>query len=614
MLGELARAWTGDRDRRAGSGRDRGPGQGHRAPRATRSSTRSTDVAYGWPVPATGRPRHRSPVDTDAALALPGVLAVLWHGNAPRLAEVADRELLVLQRDRIAYRGQFVAAVVADSLEAAREAAARAPVRLRGASRTTPSCAADRPGLYTPGEGQPRLSDRTPSRATSTPSCAASRGARRRHLHDRRRRTTTRWSRTPRTARWRGGRLLVHDSNQGAYRCRADPGRRCSACAEDRVRVVSRARRRRLRRQGHARPHVVLAALAARLVGRPVRLALTRQQHVRAGRLPHPDDPAGPARRRRRRPARARSATRRSSRPRPSEFAEQTAVVHPDDVRGGRTGGPRTGWPASTCRRRPGCAPRASAPGMFALESAMDELAVGVRHRPGRAAGPQRARPSTRRAATRSAAATWSPACARAPAGSAGPAATRRPGVRRARALAGRHRAWPRRRYPARSRPASTAAADDADGALRGSDQRHRHRHRRPDGALAGRRGRARRAARTGSRSGSATATCRPADVAGGSMGTASWGWAVVKACRELRDADARPAVPPRRLTVEVDTADDVAGAGRALVPARVRRAVRRGAGGRRHRRGPGVPRCSASSRPAGSSTRPRPGRSSSAA
>ena len=85
-------------------------------------------VAYVWPVQApVARGTVRS-VDTDAVLAMPGVLGVLWHANAPRLAEVADHELLVFQSDRVAYHGQFVAAVVADSLEAAREAAARARV------------------------------------------------------------------------------------------------------------------------------------------------------------------------------------------------------------------------------------------------------------------------------------------------------------------------------------------------------------------------------------------------------------------------------------------------------------------------------------------------------
>jgi xanthine dehydrogenase YagR molybdenum-binding subunit len=51
-----------------------------------------------------------------------------------------------------------------------------------------------------------------------------------------------------------------------------------------------------------------------------------------------------------------------------------------------------------------------------------------------------------------------------------------------------------------------------------------------------------------------------PAMIAGGSMGTASWTWAVIKACRALRDqVRARDgAVPPGGLSAHADTAADI--------------------------------------------------------
>ena len=52
------------------------------------------------------------------------MLAVLSHENAPRLQPVEDGELAVLQSPDVSYRGQVVAVAVADTLEAAREAAA----------------------------------------------------------------------------------------------------------------------------------------------------------------------------------------------------------------------------------------------------------------------------------------------------------------------------------------------------------------------------------------------------------------------------------------------------------------------------------------------------------
>jgi len=109
----------------------------------------AADVAYAWPVQAPVASGTVRSVDTDAVRAMPGVLAVLWHGNAPRLADVPDHEMLVLQSDQIAYHGQFVAVVVADSLEAAREAANRTPVEIDEQPHDT-ELRAGRDDLFTP--------------------------------------------------------------------------------------------------------------------------------------------------------------------------------------------------------------------------------------------------------------------------------------------------------------------------------------------------------------------------------------------------------------------------------------------------------------------------------
>ena len=80
--------------------------------------------AYEQPVP---QPAYLHPVqamiargavvrmDTGAAEALDGVLIVLTHLNAPRLVDTKDQELLVLQSAAIGFRGQFIAAMVAES-------------------------------------------------------------------------------------------------------------------------------------------------------------------------------------------------------------------------------------------------------------------------------------------------------------------------------------------------------------------------------------------------------------------------------------------------------------------------------------------------------------------
>jgi len=71
------------------------------------------EVAYAAIVQATIAKGEIRSVDPAAALAVPGVLAVLWYGNAPRLQRVDDGELALFQSNRVAYRGQIIAAVVA---------------------------------------------------------------------------------------------------------------------------------------------------------------------------------------------------------------------------------------------------------------------------------------------------------------------------------------------------------------------------------------------------------------------------------------------------------------------------------------------------------------------
>jgi xanthine dehydrogenase YagR molybdenum-binding subunit len=63
---------------------------------------RPEQIAYAWIVGAeVARGRVRA-VDRSAALAAPGVLAVLAHDDAPRLEEANDPELAVLQSPDVA--------------------------------------------------------------------------------------------------------------------------------------------------------------------------------------------------------------------------------------------------------------------------------------------------------------------------------------------------------------------------------------------------------------------------------------------------------------------------------------------------------------------------------
>ena len=139
-------------------------------------------AAYVWAVPSViARGTIRS-VDASRALALPGVLAVITPDNAPRLPGTGDPELALFQTRAVAYRGQFVAAAVAGTLEVAREAAGRVVIEYEQAAHDV-TLTADHPGLYKPELRQPPLRDRHHGRGFRR--CVRRRrGPRRRHLPD----------------------------------------------------------------------------------------------------------------------------------------------------------------------------------------------------------------------------------------------------------------------------------------------------------------------------------------------------------------------------------------------------------------------------------------------
>src|SRR6267143_4427593 len=106
-------------------------------------------VTYAFPVQSTIAKGRIVSIDASAARALPGVVTVLSHENAPRLASLDNAELAVFQSDAVAYRGQFVAAVVAETLEIARQAASMVAVRYEEQPHDV-ELRADRSDLYKP--------------------------------------------------------------------------------------------------------------------------------------------------------------------------------------------------------------------------------------------------------------------------------------------------------------------------------------------------------------------------------------------------------------------------------------------------------------------------------
>ena len=88
-------------------------------------------------------------------------------------------------------------------------------------------------------------------------------------------------------ARWEGDQLTVFDAVQHGYGAQLVAATAFGDAADERAGGLS-PHGRRLRRKGYVWPHEILAAAAARVVGRPVKLVLTRaQMYANVGYQPH---------------------------------------------------------------------------------------------------------------------------------------------------------------------------------------------------------------------------------------------------------------------------------------------------------------------------------------
>ncbi|MEU1917142.1 xanthine dehydrogenase family protein molybdopterin-binding subunit [Streptomyces massasporeus] len=326
--------------------------------------------AQAWPVPASVARGRVTGVDTAAALAVPGVLSVLTHESAPRLAEPDDPTLAVLQSARVPHRGWFVALVVAETLEAARAGAAAVRVTYDAEAHDV-VLTASHPGVYVPEEasgGQPAIREQgDPDGAFGSSAARVDVAYRVPPLHNHPMEPHTS------TARWEDGRLLVHTSSQGTGAVRTALAG-LFGLPKERIVVTAEHVGGGFGSKGTPRPDVVLAAMAARETGRPVTVALPRRylpgvvghRAPTLHRLRLGADEDG------RLTALVHEVTTHTSRIK--EYVEHAAVparvmyAAPHRRTAHRVAA--LDVPSPSWMRAPG-----QAPGMYALESAMDELA-----------------------------------------------------------------------------------------------------------------------------------------------------------------------------------------------------------------------------------------------
>jgi xanthine dehydrogenase YagR molybdenum-binding subunit len=241
-------------------------------------------LAHAMLVPATiGRGRVLD-IQIDAARAVRGVRLVLTHRDTAGLKSAgfllgggfAFQSLQPMLGDAVAYRGQPIALVAADTLEAAIEAAA-----LVRADYAAEPCDAtlDAPGAETVAQAdsplpKPTFADRVAGNADAALAAAAVR-------------IEAEYSGPPQhqnpmellstVAEWRDGVLTVHEGTQNAEALRHGLARQLDIGPE-RVRVVSPSVGGGFGQRNSVQTHTALVALAARRLDRPVKLVVPRAQ------------------------------------------------------------------------------------------------------------------------------------------------------------------------------------------------------------------------------------------------------------------------------------------------------------------------------------------------
>ncbi len=248
---------------------------------------RPSGVVYGAIVTAAIAKGRIAALDTTAAEAIPGVISVIHHGNAPQLAyapmdprPIVDPKtgeaLRVFQNDQVLFAGQPIALVVAEEPEQAIQAAA-----LVRASYAVGNAASD--FSHASLEARPPEESRHPGGKPG----ALRRGDADAAFAAATRRVDASYEQPAEfhcaielhgtIARWDHDHLTLWDKTQWVDNDRTEMAH-VFGIPDDNVRVISPFVGGAFGSALRSWPHVAAAALASLLVNRPVELVLTRRQ------------------------------------------------------------------------------------------------------------------------------------------------------------------------------------------------------------------------------------------------------------------------------------------------------------------------------------------------
>jgi xanthine dehydrogenase YagR molybdenum-binding subunit len=236
------------------------------------------NIAHGVIIQSTIAKGRIAKIDTSAAETAPGVLGIITHVNAPPLVNVkfflAGQSLPILQDDKVYYSGQHLGIVVAETLEQAIYAASLVKIEYDEEKPTATMEEALKQAF------QPELIWGMMPAGSSRGNIAqgiAEAEVRLEQVY-----TTPIEHHNPiepsaTIAVWEGDCLTLYDTTQGVSTAQQGVAQVLNLPLEN-VRVVSQFLGGGFGGKAFAWPHTVLAAIAARYVDRPVKVVLTRSQ------------------------------------------------------------------------------------------------------------------------------------------------------------------------------------------------------------------------------------------------------------------------------------------------------------------------------------------------
>ncbi len=239
-----------------------------------------SNAAYAWLVISAIAKGRLTAMHLDEARAVPGVIDILTHENMrgsfktqPNPGGASGGATTTLESEKIWHDGQIIAVVIAESHESARHAAAMVRVDYEF---ETPAAGFDCPGVVEQSlasiekdHTDPRAGDADNAYAGASVKVDAHYATPAQHhnpieLFD----TTCLWS---------GNRLIIHEASQFVHGLRGTVARQLGIRAED-VLVESRFVGGAFGSRGGATSRTALIALAAKRLNRPVRLVPSRAQ------------------------------------------------------------------------------------------------------------------------------------------------------------------------------------------------------------------------------------------------------------------------------------------------------------------------------------------------